>query len=104
MSTFRRFWPWSTFAKLEATLAEERAARVRAETLAHESLRYYRVGHFELDPYALTAKLRGDIEPTIKVEYDGAKVVVLCERILEESQVRAIVSTLGIQLNRFNRT
>ena len=59
-----------------------------------------RVGFKKLDPIDLTAQLRGRVDSTINVDYDGRALTVHCDRRLSESEYNLVVSILGFELNR----
>lgn len=58
-----------------------------------------RVGAIHVDPEMLTARLRA-IEPTLRAEFDGHKVVVYARRHLEDAERRAVMALLKPDLDR----
>lgn len=84
-----------------AESAEKERDRAVADFAALQSLhaKRVRIGTFTVNPLKLTAQLRA-IEPTLRVEYDGDKVVVYSETLLKEEVHRAVASFLNGQWDR----
>ena len=77
-----------------ADTAEKRFDELRALHSAHT-----RVMTWTLDPLRLTAQLRA-IEPSLRVERDGDKMIVYADVTLTEPQVNAVSAMLLAQPNR----
>ena len=70
----------------------------RFQTLSNMHTDRIRVGSITLDPFELTARLHR-IEPSLKAEYDGKRIVIYGDRRLESSEMNALKSTLAPDLN-----
>lgn len=59
----------------------------------------HRVCSVKIDPVRLTAQLRG-IDPTLRAEYDGSRLVVYSDYELPETKVNAAVAKLNLVADR----
>jgi len=76
------------------------AARTETTLVRQDVAKRVRVGHRMLDCINLTSKARGEVEPSVLVEYDGEKIVVTAKRHLTEPEYNQLVDILGFPLNR----
>lgn len=105
MSWFKRFCRWLLRAEL---LEYEKDIHDLGEYLfdlndKYEHLREfnahrYRVGSVDIDPVALTAVVR-TIEPSMRVESDGRRLVIYSENPLDNAQKNAVLVKMKREVN-----
>ena len=74
-----------TIADVQEFRDEIRHLTSELEQLERMTVGWVRLGIIHLDPVALTAKLRA-IEPSIKVESDGSKIIVYAKNQVPEAK------------------
>lgn len=84
-----------------AASAEKERDKAMEDFKALESLhsKRLRLGTFTVNPLKLTAQLRA-IEPSLRVEFDGDKVVVYSDKVLKPEVSRAVSGFLNGQWDR----
>ena len=95
-------------AELEAkqkTIEHERdAARLEIKNIVKMHVTKIRVASLVIDASDLTSRLRGEVDPSIRVEFDGhsdgATVVVYSDHSLQDSQVNQLKSILAWDWNK----
>ena len=89
-----------TAMKVAASAEKERDKAVEDfNALEKLHARRIRVGTFMVNPLKLTAQLRA-IEPSLRVEFDGDKVVVYADSVLKPEVSRAVSGFLNGQWDR----
>ena len=76
-------------------LAEENLA-----TLTATHATRIRIGSVNIDPIEMTSRLRGTINSSLRVEWDGQKLVIYGNRELTEPELNQLKSVLAWELNR----
>jgi len=83
----------------KARVDEIETERVAVTGLLRAARRLVRIGSFPFDPIELTARIRG-VEPSLRIEYDGVRIVVTARRALTEAEFNRVCADMGFRLDR----
>ena len=81
----------------------EQRAKESSEQLATLSAMHatrIRIGSVSIDPIEMTSRLRGTVNSSLRVEWDGQKLVIYGDRQLTEPELNQLKSVLAWDLNR----
>ena len=59
-----------------------------------------RIGSINIDPIEMTSRLRGTVNSSLRVEWDGQKLVIYGNRELTDPELNQLKSVLAWELNR----
>lgn len=94
----------SEWDKSQANIAGLVTAHEDLEYKVKQVTQYYaqrvRIGHKPFNVFNVTATLRGQVDPSLVVDYDGNQIIVSGDAPLSEAQYNHVVSILGFELNR----
>ena len=79
---------------------EEESTRLKHElSILRVELGRHRIGFKPLNLINITSELRGRVEGSLTLDYDGNKIELRGDRPLEEAEYNLVVSILGFELN-----